>query len=251
MAIGFSGNDMLNGGYQDADITMPATQNFTTPVVIGTTTIESFRVMLKTKTATAIVTPDSYSFDDMYYAGAENIQVAESSSQQFLDFSFIDDCNILDITLDGLQYIPAPLLKASEPPVRVFLTGNNGWYDYQNKIDSFSPVIQFEPPYKTLDTSSMTIDIKTLRLDIVYHTINPIYLHVINTQTATNMIKPLDIVTAILQLKDNNGQIIYNTQDDIDKQRTFVFKLSVALDLSVKVTINGFVVENIGAGLSQ
>lgn len=245
IALGFSGKDMIAGGYLDAEVTDPATHTYTTPATVGTTTLDNFRVKLKSTQSGGLWSPSANNFDNLFTATVENTTIISTNKEQVVNLSFVNNCSILDTTVEGIDVITT----RATSPVKVFFEGKYGTYNYKGEIDNAAPSLRFAPPYKSLTSRIITTDIKTLRLDKAYYTANPVYLHITKTSNGTDVIAPLNVMDIILKLKDNGGKLIFQTQNDIDKAGTFTFKIYLSFDLGVSITVNGFKVEGLNAGL--
>lgn len=234
---GSNNPDIFEGGYKEI-----------TPSVIGETTLEVFRMMLQTKTSGVGLIPDLDDFNNLYYAGAENVLIRETNQVQEVDFDFINDCKTLEIRIDGINYLSFLRAPAPDQPLKAYVLGANDRYNFQNLIDANAPTVRYEPPYKTLTSNTMLVDIKTMKLDIEHSRNNPVLLY-LQTNGGADIIPPLNVVEAIMQIKDSNNNLVYTSQQDIDKKERFQFTFSINIDLSVSIAINGFVIENVSPEL--
>lgn len=224
--------DLTQGGYLDAEMTSPSTQTFTTPVVIGETTLDQFRMML----ATTAGTPTVEDFDDLFYAAATDLE-ARRGTQQTVELDFIKNTCVLKVGIAGLEYLstytPGRAPGAGQP-LEVFVTAKNTVYTYNNQIDAYAPEIRYEPPYRSLTASRMEVDIKIQRIEIVRHSADQMLLYVRDITTGMDLVLPIDVLEAVMKT--------YTTQSAIDRQEEFPFEISILHDLSVSVTVNGFVI---------
>lgn len=239
-----SSKDMFTGGYREASMT--SADIATTPIV-GVTTLEEFRMMLKTKNSSVGLVPETAVFDDLFYAIAENVVINNTSQIQSVELDFMQESKVIGVTVEGLSHL-TPIRGANVPPLNIFLTAANDRYNYQSLIDTNAPTVRYESPYKILTADEMVVDIKTLKLDIEHSLTNPVLLYIQKTD-GTNLISPIKVIEAIMQIKDPHGNLIFINQNDIRKEERFNFTFYVNLDLSVTVAINGFAIENLSPEL--
>ena len=91
----------------------------------------------------------------------------------------------------------------------------------------------------------MDVDIRVQRLEIAFHTDQPVSLYLRRPETGTDVVPPLDVLQTILGARDPGGNPIWEDQEDIDREDEFTIELSVKTDLSVEVKVNGFEVEDL------
>lgn len=240
-----SGGDQAACGYLDAEMTDMARHTFIPQVTVGSTTLDNFRMMLKTEPfaagSTGEVIPVNGDFDDLFFSIADEVNVSGSNSQT-IDFDFTKNTSRLKVRVTGLEHLTrAP---AVDQPLCVFVTAPNERYHYNNRIGTYARQVRYEPPYTALTTNAMEVDIKMQRLDMVYHATNPVLLRIQSRDDGQDMIFPLDVVDAILRAEDAHGNPLWRTQEDIGREDEFPFELSILHDLSVRVTINGFEIED-------
>lgn len=261
-AWGGGGEDLMLEGYLDGRMTDTYTQSYTTPVIIGQTTPDNFRMMLAcdpvARNITGDVTPRAVDFDDLFFAAAANIE-ARKGTRQTVDLDFIKNTCVLKISVTGLEYLasytPAGRGSSRAPgagqPLEVFVTACNGVYGHDNRIDAYAPRVRYEPPCRMLTPTRMEVDIKVLRLEIARHTADPVLLYVRDAAAGMDMVWPLDVLDAIVKAKDAQGNLLYQTQEDIDREDEFPIAISILSDLSVSVTVNGFEVVEPGADIGR
>ncbi len=151
-----------------------------------------------------------------------------------------------------MQYLMAaePTRAASpDQPLLVYAVGENGRYKWDNSIDQHARQVRYEPPYTSIDESSMQVDIKTMRLDIERHEGDPVNIHISDPTTGRDMIDPLDVVKTILGAKDDEGFRVFRTQEDIDREYEFPININILVDLSVKISVGEWEVEGLNPNL--
>jgi hypothetical protein len=95
----------------------------------------------------------------------------------------------------------------------------------------------------------MAVDVKVQRLIIDTHQTNPVQLYLQYPESGTNIIAPVNVLNAILEVTDNSGNNLWQTQEDIDKEDEFLIEISILYDLSVSIRINEFEIVNANPGL--
>lgn len=243
---GGSSKNLLESDYLEAS--MINNDLWEKPVIIGQTTLEEFRVMLRTKKTSAGLAPENDNFDDLFYASAEKVVVLNTSQILSVDLNFIENSKIIGVIIEGLSYIQSTRVPSADEPLKIFVAAANGRYNYENLIDANAPIVRYEPPYKTLTTEKIVVDIKTLKLDIEHSQHNPVLLYIQN-RNGDNLISPIKVVEAIMKIRDSNNNLIYTKQEDIDKEKRFDFTFSINLNLTVTISINNFVIENLSPEL--
>jgi hypothetical protein len=189
-------------------------------------------------------------FDDLFYAVAKDVAISSDVTVS-VPISFVRNANTLKVTINGLDKVALAKEQESragvEVPLNVFLLGKNGRYDVDNQIDDNAQIVRYEPQYLdyNLNGTSMTVYVKTMRLDIVRHTLDPVLLY-IQTPDGSNLVEPVDILWAILQARDVfTGKLLYPDQESIDRQEEFVINLNIELTdsgLKISLIIDGWVI---------
>lgn len=255
VAWGGSSEDMSRS-FSEAHMHDATTHDHSDPR-IGTTTLDEFYMMLDYNELPADVhgdiAPAREDFDDLFHAAAERVEVSKGRDQT-VDFDLIRNANVLKVTVTGFQHLTtAPGTRAASPdqPLSVYAVGKNGRYMWDNTIDWNARQVRYESPYTSLDETSMQVDIKTLRLDVERHATEPVNLYVSDPVTGQGIIAPLDVVKTILRVKDDEGNSIYQTQEDIDREYEFPINISILADLSVRISLGEWVVENTAPDISR
>ncbi len=175
--------------------------------------------------------------------------------------------------------------RAAELPLDIFVLGRNGRYRWDNTIDdharqvrypstnhtytgpstrpqthpethpSTSPETRHTDPSTRPETRSSTrpatdagtlsAEVKTMRLDLARHYIDPVTLHIINPLTGADLVPPIDIVREILRIRGDRGEPLYPDQESIDRQYEFPVKIEIGADLSIRITICEWEVETL------
>lgn len=237
-----SGEDMMLGGYHDAEMTNPATHTYIPQARIGVTTLENFRMILASDMLPASlageVTPAREDFDHLFFAMATDVSVTKGSKKT-VDFDFIKNTSTLKVRVTGLEHLSTHT-PATGQPFYVFVTGPNERYMYDNRIAPNAREVRYEPPYTALTAAAMELDIKVQRLDIAYHAARPVLLYIQSRTTGQDMVVPIDVTDAIFRAEDARGTPVWQTQEDVDCEDEFPFEVSILHDLSVRIAVNGF-----------
>lgn len=250
-----SGNDLFQFGYSDYEADDWSQQLFNN-IVIGRTTKEDFAMMITYNTLTdqslAEITPKQHPLGDLFYAMADHITVVQGENQT-ISFNLIKNTNTLKVKITGLEHLSGyspsgrvfTKFALADLPLHVFVVGKNGQYRYDNTIGDYAKKVLYEPTFRSLSATDMEVDIKTLRFDKAYHTLDPINLYVRRPNSDKDLINPINVLTAILQIKNTQGNLLYRTQEDLDRQDEYAIEISILTNLSVRITINGFVIQDI------
>jgi hypothetical protein len=219
-------------------------------VKIGVTTLSNFYMVLGTDVlpgdVEGDVKPIRNDFDDLFFAKAEGVDISSSGATS-VPFKFVRNANALKVTINGLDKIhmakgDVKVTRAeNEPPLNVFILAKNGRYNYANPIDDAAPTVRYEYQYLDYDIEDgtrMAVYIKTMRLDVVRHTIDPVYMY-IQDLNGHNLVEPIDVMWAILQTRDpETGQLLYPDQAAIDLQDEFAINIEVELtETGISLTI--------------
>ena len=227
-AWGAGGTDITEGGYIAAQMTNPAAHTYT-PAKIGATTLDNFRMMLACDYSSGAtrgeVSPKSDEFDDLFHALVRNIVITKDENQS-VGLDFIKNTSTLKVVVMGLEYIAHTAFQ----PLELFVTGRNERYGYDNTIGEYAREVHYEPYNMALTPTAMNVDIKVQRLYIEKHITEPVLLYVRHYETGVDMIEPLNVVEAILGIRDVYGNYIYETQQDIDRADEFVFGILIQPD---------------------
>lgn len=200
-----SGGDINDGGYD-----IKATE--------GETRLEDLQLHM--------ADPES-EFDDLYYAFAEDVDIVRGVPL-VIPLEFIRQNNLVRVMVDGIDYAAT---RATDAPLNVYVSGRNGRFDYTGRLTDDASIQEFSTTEYSEADGVGTFDIRTLRIDMDYHTENPMTLHV-ETRRGAEVIAPMDIVATLLQSPD------YNTQEDFDRIYEHPIELRidpVTLDVTVWV----------------
>lgn len=235
-----SGGDLLAEGYHEARMADPLTGECIPQAEIGEATLGDFRMALTTLDlpvgSVGEVAPREESFCDLFFAAADVL--SDNAQSRTVLFDFIKNTSTLRVRVTGLEHLaPVPALGQ---PLHVFITGPNERYLCDNSICLNTRQVRYEPPCTSLTPSAMEIDIRIQRLVIDYHTASPVLLYLRDPASGGDMITPLDVTDAILRALDAQGNPLWPTQREVDREDEFPFEISIRQDLSVSITVEGF-----------
>ncbi|MDR2894658.1 MAG: FimB/Mfa2 family fimbrial subunit [Alistipes sp.] len=245
VAWGVGGEDMTAGDFMELQMSDNATHTYTRAASVGETTLDDLYVMIDHDTLPVEiqgdVAPKRADFDDLFHDYAVGVEVS-GDEEQTVDFDFIRNSNILDVSVTGIEHLAGRAQNDQpEQPLRIWVTGNNGRYRTDNTIDTHARTVRYESPYSRLDETSMRVDVKTLRLDIERHTDDPVRLYVADPDSGEILVN-MNVLEAIGQIRDENGDRLYGTQEKIDREYEFPINIVLSKDeesgeLSVRIFI--------------
>ncbi len=258
VAWGLSRNSHPNGGFAAVQMLDPAT-NYYTPVVIGKTTLDDFRLL--------ITDAEDPTFADLFHAEATsvNVPVATTETQMVeVDFNFVRYSKTIQVTVNGINYIDDILHKSkqmtradSDLPLDIYISGKNGVFQHDGSIDANARELKYNDMPVSQTATQAVVDIKTLKLDVRRHTGDPVMLNIHNANGVTDeeihsIVPDLDLVKLIREVKDNQGNYLYYTQDQIDQADVIPVDVNIrrvpdpgeedGYSLEVIITINGWTV---------
>ncbi len=249
VAWGANNEEITKTGFFDSHMTDPSVDDYSQDVKVGVTTLKDFRLVLEHKDLPEEVEGDvipAADFDDLFFAMAQDVAVAAGAAPP-LTFDFICNTSLLKISVMGLDVLPPVISRApADPPLQVFVVGRNGRYCYDGSIGEYAKKVRYEASTHLTTEATMYTDMKILRLDLNRHTPkDPVLLYVKHAVTGKDLIAPLDIVAALCQIKDEQGNYRYQTQDDFDDATEFPIEVTIHPDLSISIAIDGFEIENL------
>lgn len=209
----------------------------------GATTLNDFRMMLE----------DPGSFDEIFFDIARGVAVEPlPTGSPRVDFDLVRYNNRLQVTVSGYQHLldarPAAALTRAEGenPLDIHVSGQKGTYLHDGAIDPEAPVLRYNHTPLALDPQQAQVHIELLHLDLEHHTPeNPVLLHLREEASQDPLLPPMDVLELIRQVRDENGQRVFATQEDIDRQEVFPIEIRVMKDLSVSITVKGFTIQEL------
>ncbi len=243
VAWGSNSDEITQTGFFDSHMADPSADDYSQEVKVGVTTLKDFRLVLEHKDLPQEVEGDvipATDFDDLFFAMAQDVAISAGAAPP-LTFDFICNTSMLKVSVMGIDVLP-PISRASaDPPLQVFVVGRNGRYCYDGSIGEYAKKVRYESSKHLTTDETMYTDMKILRLDLNRHTPqDPVLLYVRHAVTGKDLIAPLDIVAALCQVKDEQGNYRYQTQDDFDDATEFPIEVMIHADLSVSIIIDGF-----------
>jgi hypothetical protein len=234
---------MTGGGFIDAVASGNDPAAYPSPVVVGTTTLDQFRMRLENNPAgtDGYITPRIMPLDNLYYADARGVTVV-SNRNLSVPFDFDRNFATFDVQISNLQNLPGGITT----PLRAFITARNAVYRQDDTIDNNTATVRYDPTSNTLDGTMRSIKIKTLRLDISRVSDFPLMLYVRRPATppATGEVDlpgtPVNLTRLVMNIQEN-GVFPYLRQDPIDRKSSFVVEIILGTDANggLTTTING------------
>lgn len=207
-----------------------------TDVKIGTTTFDDFYMMLESADAPSgtegDIVPATPDFDNLFWAMADVVEVVDGDSRR-VDFDFIRNTSTLRIAVTGIEYFEAPSSTrqgAARLPLRLFATGENGRYRYDDTIDPYARTVHYASRDHRRTGDGLSVNIPMQRLHIRRHEDAPVLLHIESLSGSIPGIPPVDLVSAIRESNDGMGNYPYSTQESIDREHEFRIALAISPD---------------------
>lgn len=234
--------DDFQAGYAEDTDNNGTIDNYADSVSINTTSIDDFRMMLEYEKLPADmvgdIVPKVERFDDLYWASADSVSV-ERTRQQIVHLDFLLNTATFNVRVAGLQHLGNAATRAdSDMPLDLFVTGNNGVYKINNVPDTTSLRVRYNSYDGSVAADTMTTHIRSMRLDMADSYDVRLYLQ--DPDGRGNVLDPMDLMDIILATRDDAGNNIYQSQKALDIETEFNIEISVAVDLTVSVTVNGF-----------
>lgn len=243
VAWGFSQSSLAGGGFTNVQMVDPTT-NYHTPIVIGKTTLDQFR--------TLVLQPDDPTFADLFHAEVSHVEVPIPTNETTIvnvHFNFTRYTNTVSLKINGLDDVRTHLYGAETRttntraeftideelvPVDVFLTGKNGIFKHDGSLDENAPEFRYNAmPVASDDGATMIeMEIKTLQIDLERHAVDPLMLHIHVKDATTDaemhrILNDLNLLALIQQVKNDNGEYLFRTQEQIDAAVEFPIELNI------------------------
>lgn len=264
IAWGGSNEDFANS-FHEGHMNDPLSHDYEMGVTIGKTTLTDFRVFLNYGIADDYpedIIPTINEFDDLYYGAAgmrqnetskyvfEQVEVRVGVTNEKL-IELIRNTNVLKITINGLEYLQRPYSRSAfsteavpsaADVLQIWVSARNGRYKYDNTIGEYARMMRYPAVYRYMDEHSMIVDIKTMQLDMVRHTAEPMYLTIQNPVTgATYPQQSIDVVNTLLQAKNpETGEYIYQSQEDFDKYYEHPINIEITAGFQIRIFVHGW-----------
>lgn len=242
IAWGGSAEDVLMPDqYIETEMIDAAADRYLTPVVVGKTTLNDFYMMLAYKKleerTEGDVTPTADRLNDLFYGALLELDYNKEKGMRTETIDLIKNTNSIKIKIKGLDYMN---VTAATP----YVLACNGRYRYDNTIDNDAHTVRYNPAAINIKDGHLDTEIKLLRLDRKFHTTSPILLKVRDSETGENIFAPIDVIALLSKVKDAEGNYLYGTQEDLDRQDEFLIEISIEADLGMNIRVNSW---NIGS----
>lgn len=247
IAWGTRHDDMKAGGFGDIHMYDAVQQTFDDGVKIGKTTLEDFRMRLGLEgpNASGHYTPSTDDFSDLFYADNRGFTVTGAENQT-VPLTFVRNSHTVIVTVSGVQYaVPETTTRAeSDCPLQVYITGRNCSFRHDNSICQYSGIVRYERPAQhIIEKDSVACPIRVLRLDKGFHTGTNMMELVVRDRVNDKDIARLDVLDYISRMENDEGELLYPTQQEISREDEFLIPLSFGLvDGVVEITVGDWVI---------
>ncbi len=201
----------------------------------GVSTLSDFRLGLK-------VTDDPNDADTLFSELSKTLyygQYVEIESQRGVDVSrrvsVTNNVKNIVVKIGGVSYLSSAVqVRGVEQDFKVSTSLSNSTLGYDNEVHSTSKQIRYvQPTVSQGDT--VRCDMRVLRL----HQTNASGVVTVESPHITGGGVTIPLVSTIM----SNPQ--YKTQEDLDREDTFEFVVTVNSDFETTISVNGWVVVNI------
>lgn len=214
------------------------TQNQPVEPVVGETPLDNMTVRMKFETRNSYQSEQhfvDYIPTTQFHGSTEPIEIGKNAHEE-ITIDLKKNSKEISLTILGL---PAPLTRANPyPNMFITMSGANGRYDFQNGFESTDNTLTYvqHDLGGNLATDTQRSTIHTLQMKYG----NEYKLVLYNTDTNSEF-----YCTCLLN--DCIGKIeVYETQEAVDAEDRFDIVLDLRSPLGVKVTVNGWEVEESG-----
>ncbi len=168
----------------------------------------------------------------------KHVEIVEGE-QRIADVAMIKDTSTLHFKVTGWDSLNSRAGDTREP--LIYVAGHNERYSFDNSIDSYAREVCYESYHQSEEGNVVSADIRVMHLDIDRFKNQPIWLHIQDAATGTDIIPDIDIINnVILKAKDAQGRLLWPDQESIDRTNEFWIDLSVLANLDISITVNGF-----------
>lgn len=251
----------FNNSFHEGHMNDPVTHDYTYGVTVGKTSLDDFRIFLNYNIADDYpedAVPAIDKFDDLFYGAAgekqpnsskfifEQIEIKSGKIEQ-RKIQLIRNTNIIKVQITGLKYFNVQNDFIKSGRINVWASARNARFRYDNSIGEYARMVRYTPFCELISFDTLFVDIKTLKIDLVRHIADPVYLLFEDTSTGTVYPdKPLDILNLLLQARNpETGEYIYRTQEDLDRFYEHPVRIDVSADLHLRIFIHDWEVVNL------
>lgn len=244
----------FNNSFHEGHMNDPVTHDYVRGVTEGKTTLEDFRIFLNYNLADDYpedAVPAIDHFDDLFYGAVgekplnspkfimERVEV-KSGMIENRKVQMIRNTNVFKVMITGLKYFNNNIDLLKSEKLNVWASARNARFRYDNSIGEYARMVRYTPFFTQTDSDTLFVDIKTLRLDMIRHTADPVFLQFEEISSgAVYPDKPLDILNLLLQARNpETGEYIYQTQEDLDRIYEHPVRIDVSADLHMRIYIH-------------
>lgn len=204
---------------------------------IGETTLDEFEFRLNSKTnENGETIPLVKDFSDLFYSIAPNVPVW-GVGKKYVELSLVKNTNLFKIQLNGMGYFNDQTIYKS---LDLNITALNDSYNYKNNVKDDSKTITYRSVNLQTVGENLISHILVQKMDKQLHTSNPLFIHIKSAITGDYIIPPVNILEVLAQVKDENDNLLYKTQEDLDKIYEHTFEFTIGVDLTVTIKVDGW-----------
>jgi hypothetical protein len=214
------------------------------PVVPGETTHDNTQMGLDTNPGPGTDnTPTNDQFGDLFHDSSEDelSRPGRDLPDDDVEMDFSRVSSMVNLQISGMDHLPAGV---SRPP-HVFITGRNGTLNANGDVMPDAPSVRYEPYSQESDSTDMEARFQTMKIQANMETTQPLMLNIQDRPTGRDIVRPLNLITLIRNVRNPDGSFRYRTQEDIDREIEFRIQLDFTPEGGMRVTINDFIVETL------
>ena len=211
-------------------------------LIKGVTTLDDFRLQTQQRQANVkkgVATISQLS--DLYWGTLTNLTVANTSKSVEQTVPLIKMTNTIKVNITHVTSRSPEEVS----PLNVYCTGYNGQHIWNGTPHENAYQLKYLSEQTNVSTSKVEAEMKILRLMKEYDVNKPTVLSIEDASTE-NIIYEINIIDQLLKLQDRNGNLLFKTQEDLDREDTYIFDIQINdkdNKLSISVQVNGWITE--------
>lgn len=212
------------------------------PLTKGETTLDDFRLnaqQRQTSATKSIATINQ--LGDLYWGTLTKLTVANTSELVEQTVPFVKMTNTIKVNITHTTSRSPEEASA----LNVYCTGYNGQHIWNGTPHENAYQLKYLSEQTHISTSKVEAEMKILRLMKEYDVNKPTVLSIEDASTG-NIVYKIDIIDQLLKLQDRNGNALFKTQEDLDREDTYTFDIQINdkdNKLSISVQVNGWITE--------
>lgn len=186
---------------------------------VGENRIEDLRLMLN-----SLNVYSDKNLDAVLHGMVSQFEVTSVKKEPY-NVSFIRNTSVVEMNIRGLENLVSETRALSDITVRI--EGNNKAYLYDNTLDVELSKVNYAPHWQRFSNNVLVAKSSVLRLFKEH----PMTLKIYN---GNDVIWKLNLIEEIMKSPD------YNTNEDLDKEDTFVINVTVNAAGDFTIVVNGW-----------